>query len=110
MSQFKILTLTALLGLSGSAFAEEEVVVTLDQVPAAVKQAIVTAAAGATIKEIEQETKDGVVTYEAEWLDADGKTEVEVTVAADGKVLKTERDAEGDDEKDDDKDEKKDEK
>jgi len=67
---------------------EDEVEVTLDQVPAAVKEAILKAAAGATIKEIEAETKNGQTVYEAEWV-VDGK-EIEITVSADGTILKRE--------------------
>ena len=80
--------------------------VTIDQVPAAVKATILKEAGDNTITEIEEETKDGVTVYEAEWLNADGK-EVEIKVAADGTLLKTEiddDDEEGDDDDDDDDD------
>ncbi|MBE3133791.1 MAG: hypothetical protein IMZ55_09970 [Acidobacteria bacterium] len=80
---------------------ETEKKVTIDQVPAAVKDTIVKEAGGNTITEIEEETKDGVTTYEAEWK-ADGK-EIEIKVAADGKLLKKEVETDdGDDEDDDD--------
>ncbi|MBL7140498.1 MAG: hypothetical protein ISS74_06270 [Planctomycetes bacterium] len=80
--------------------------VTIDQVPEAVKATILKEAGGNTITEIEEETKNGVTVYEAEWLNADGK-EVEIKVAADGTLLKTEiddDDEEGDDDDDDDDD------
>jgi hypothetical protein len=110
MSRIKILSLVALLGatLSG-AWAEDEKELTIDQVPEAVKAAILKAADGAKIEEIEQVKKG----YEAEWLSADGKTETEITVSADGTVLKTESEAadgedddgeDGEDGEDDDKD------
>jgi len=81
---------------------EREVKVTLDQVPAAVKAAILKAAGGAKIKEIEKEVKKGKVVYEAEFV-ADGK-EIEIKVAPDGKLLG--RKVEADDDDDDDDDEK----
>jgi len=71
--------------------------VTIDQVPEAVKATILKEAAGNTIEEIEEETKDGVTTYEAEWHE-DGK-EIEIKVAADGTLLK--REVEDDDDDDD---------
>lgn len=74
--------------------------VTLDQVPAAVKDTILKEAGGNKITEIEEETKDGVTTYEAEWK-ADGK-EIEIKVAADGKLLKKEVEDDDDDDDDDD--------
>lgn len=90
----RILIVPVLLALTAvSGWSADEVKLTIDQVPAPVKTAILAAAGTATITEIEQETEDGAVVYTAEWLDADGKTEVEVTIAADGKLLKTEREA-----------------
>jgi len=75
---------------------EDEVKLTLDQVPPAVKAAILAEAGNNPIKEIEAETKDGKTVYEAEWI-ADGK-EIELKVAADGKILKKEvEDADDDD-------------
>ena len=79
-----------------------EVEISLDDVPAAVKATILKAAGGAKITEVEKETANGVTTYEAEFV-ADGK-EVEITVGADGKLLKKEAedDDDGDDVDDDD--------
>ncbi len=97
-----------LLGATLSAgWAEEEVTLTIDQVPAAVKAAILEVSKGAKITEIEQETKDGQVVYEAEWANADGKTETEITIAADGTVLKTETETEAVDDEHEDADAKK---
>lgn len=97
-----------LLGATLSAgWAEEELKVSIEQVPAAVKAAILKAADGATITEIEQETEDGQIFYEAEWANADGKTETEVTIAVDGTVLKIETEAVDEDDKHKDGDAKK---
>jgi len=77
--------------------------VTIDEVPEAVKATILKEAGDNTITEIEEETKGGVTTYEAEWRTADGK-EVEIKVAADGTLLGKEiedDDDEGDDDDDD---------
>ena len=70
--------------------------VTLDQVPAAVKETIVKEAGANKITEIEEVSADGkVVYYEAEWK-ADGK-EIEIKVAPDGKLLKKEIEDDDDD-------------
>ncbi len=76
---------------------DDEERVTLDQVPATVKAAILKAAAGAEIREIERETEDGKTVYEAEFVL--GGKEIEVKIAADGSVLS--REAEDDDDGDD---------
>ena len=55
---------------------------------------------GAEIREIERETENGKVVYEAEWL-VDGR-EFEIEVAEDGTVLEREFDDDEDDEDDDD--------
>ena len=78
----------------------EEVEVTIDQVPAAVKKTILSQAGKNKIEEIEKKTKNGKVTYEAEWTE--GEMEVEITVAPDGKLLKTEKEPKDDDDDDDD--------
>ncbi|MBN1845377.1 MAG: PepSY-like domain-containing protein [Sedimentisphaerales bacterium] len=78
---------------------EDEEEVTLDQVPAAVKAAILAEAQGGTIKEIERETEDGQTTYEAEIV-INGK-EIEIEIAPDGKVLEREADDDNDDDDDD---------
>ena len=67
---------------------EKETTVTIDQVPTAVAQTLQQAAQTGTIDEIEQETEDGVTIYSAE-ITKDGK-KIDVEVAADGKLLKTE--------------------
>lgn len=74
---------------------EHEKQISLDQVPAAVKATILKQAGGNKIKEIEVETRGGKKTYEAEWV-ADGK-EIEIKVAADGKLLGKQVEEEDDD-------------
>lgn len=70
--------------------------VTIDQVPAAVKATLLAEAKGATIQEIEMETKDGKTVYEAEVI-IDG-WEVDIVVASDGTLLgKETEDDDGDD-------------
>jgi len=69
---------------------EDEVAVSIDQVPAAVKAALLAHAEGGTINEIEMETEKGQVVYEAEVV-INGK-EVDIEVAADGTVLGKEAD------------------
>lgn len=119
MSITRILTLTCCLGLTAAAWSGEEEgkQITIDQLPAAVKAALLQQAGGAQIKEIEEETKNGTTVYEAEIV-ANGVT-TEVKLDATGKVLKTkvekgddDKDEKGDHEHqdgkdDDDKDEKK---
>jgi uncharacterized membrane protein YkoI len=82
---------------------EAEISVSIDQVPAAVKAALLAAARGGTIREIEMETENGQAVYEADVV-LDGK-EVEVRVSADGTVLGKEADDENEDEDADDVDE-----
>jgi len=80
---------------------ENEVTVTIDQVPAPVRDAIRAEAGDNPIKEIEAETKNGQTIYEAEWV-AGGK-EVELKLSADGKIIqKKVEDADDDDDDDDD--------
>jgi uncharacterized membrane protein YkoI len=55
--------------------------------PAPVQKAITAAANGGAVGEIEAENEDGKVVYEADITGADGKKS-EVTVAADGTVVK----------------------
>jgi len=76
----------------------DEVEVTLDQVPAAVKATILREAAGAKITEIEKETHDGKTVYEAEFLR--GGKEVEIKIAPDGSLLGQKAEHEDDDEDD----------
>ena len=77
---------------------EDEEVVSLDAVPEAVKAMILQEAAGGEIKEIEKETEDGVTVYEAEVI-IDGQ-EVDIEVAADGKLLGKEVEDEEEDDDD----------
>jgi len=73
--------------------------VTIDQVPDAARKTILKEAAGNKIEEIEEETKNGVTTYEAEWHEGD--KEIEIKVAADGKLLDREVEDKDDDDDDD---------
>lgn len=69
---------------------DEEVTVTLSEVPAAVAATIKAQAGSGTIEEIEMETEDGKVEYSAE-IEKDGR-EFEITVAPDGTLLEVEED------------------
>lgn len=89
-----VLSVAFLLSLAIAALAEKEEKVTLDQCPAAVQKAI--QAQGGTVNEIEKETENGKVIYEAE-ITKDGKT-YDVEIAENGTVIATEIDEEdGDD-------------
>lgn len=79
-----------------------EAEITLDAVPEAVREAILKAADGAEIEEVEMITAHGVTRYEAEWV-VDGK-EVEILLDAEGQVLRMEIEDDGDDDDDDDDD------
>jgi len=87
--------------------AEQEKAVSIEQLPEAVKAAILAEAKGGTIGEIEMETENGQTAYEAE-VTIDGQ-KVEVKVADDGKLLGKEADDEDDDDEGDDDDEDEDE-
>lgn len=78
---------------------DEDIPVSIDAVPAAVKATILAEAQGHAIWEIEMETKNGQTVYEAEVV-IDGR-ETDILVAADGTLLGTEiddEDEQGDDE------------
>jgi uncharacterized membrane protein YkoI len=81
-------------------FADEgqEVKLTLEQVPPAVRATIEREAAGARITEIELETRNGNSVYEAEFIQ-DGH-EVEIRIAPDGTLLGRETEDPDDDEDD----------
>jgi len=72
---------------------EGEGIVSLGEVPKAVKATILKHAAGGEVKKIEKETKNGKVIYEADVI-IDGN-EVELKVAANGKLLGKEVEHEG---------------
>ena len=89
----------ALSGLMPGFAEEKEQKVRLSDCPEAVQKTIKENAVGGKIIEVEKETsKSGTVTYEAEIKTSDGKV-IEIEVAEDGKLLKTE--AEDDDEDED---------
>ncbi len=77
-----------LVGAAATGYAWDEEEVSLDQVPPAVRQAILKLAGDAKIDEIERERKNGVVLYEAEW-EVHGR-EAEVTLTASGEVIEFE--------------------
>ncbi len=82
---------------------EDEELVSIDQVPAAVKATILAEAGTGTIKEIEKENENGQIIYEAEVI-IDGQ-EIEIKVSADGTLLGKEvEDDDDDDDEDDDED------
>lgn len=82
---------------------EKEETVTLDQLPAAVRATLENEAKGGTIDEIEKETEDGKVVYEAE-ITKNGKT-YEVEIAEDGTLISSEADDDDDDDDNDSDDE-----
>ena len=81
----------------------DDITVSIDAVPAAVKATILAQAQGNAIREIEMETENGQTVYEAEVI-IDGQ-ETDILVAADGTLLGTEVDDEADDDDDEDEDE-----
>ncbi|MFW6107455.1 MAG: PepSY-like domain-containing protein [bacterium] len=76
----------------------DEVELSLDRVPAAVRQTILREAQGAKVEDVEREVDAGQVVYEAEF-EAGGR-EVEIRIAPDGTLL--EKEVEEDDDGDDD--------
>jgi hypothetical protein len=73
---------------------EDEKKVSLESLPDAAKQSILKESAGKNIEDIAEITKDGQVIYETDII-ADGK-EIELQVAADGKVLSKKEESDGD--------------
>jgi uncharacterized membrane protein YkoI len=90
---------------------EESEAVTIDEVPQAVKDTLLKEADGGTVEEIEKETEDGAVVYDADVVVNDEKFELKID--ENGKLLSKEADEdedqdadeEGDDDGDDDGDE-----
>jgi hypothetical protein len=80
---------------AGDKEKQDEQKVTLDQLPAVVKEALVKAADGGVIKEIEKEVEKGKTVYEAEVVKDGKKTEIKVDET--GRVLKIEADDDDDD-------------
>lgn len=68
--------------------------ITLEQVPEAARAALVKLAGGAKFSELEKETSNGVVVYEAEWK-VNG-VEHEAAVLADGTLIETEEEVAAD--------------
>lgn len=91
-----VITAGAVMLLSTNIFAAnkegKEVKIKPEDCPATVLNAVKEIAKDGKIIEIEKEVKsDGAVVYEVEVKTADGK-KIEIKVAADGKVIKTEND------------------
>ncbi len=82
---------------------DKEEAISIEQLPAAVRTALEAKTAGCTIVEIEKESEDGKVVYEAEYKTADGK-KCEIELSEDGTILE-EEDADEDDEDDGDEEE-----
>jgi hypothetical protein len=81
----------------GKKLDEQEIKLSVDQLPPAVKATLVEESRGAKLDEITKETEDGKTVYSADFMA--GKNKYEATVAADGTLLKKELD---NDEKDED--------
>lgn len=83
---------------------QDDIELSIDAVPAAVKATILAQAQGNAVREVEMETENGQTIYEAEVVI--GGKEVEIQVAANGALLGQEMDDEdGDDDEADDDDE-----
>lgn len=93
----------AIAAVARQQIADNEREVSIEEVPTDVMTTILAEAQGADIGEIEMETEDGQVVYEAEVI-IDGQ-EVDIQVAADGTLLGKETDEDDDDEEDEDEDE-----
>jgi len=91
----------AIAAIATQQMVEDEREVSIEEVPADVMTTILAEAEGAAIGEIEMDTEDGQVVYEAEVI-IDGQ-EVDIEVAADGTLLGKEAD-EGEDDEDDEAD------
>ncbi len=68
---------------------------TLDQIPAAAREALLELAGGAAITEVEGDKEHGVVLYEAAWAVNGG--EIEAAVTADGSLVEMEQEITADD-------------
>lgn len=67
---------------------EQEEVVSLEEVPAAVRESILSHAGDHEILEVERFVVDGAHYYEAEWIE--GEMEVEIVLDSDGSLVETE--------------------
>lgn len=76
------------LTFSDTAMAGDKV--TLEEVPAPVRETITRETQGGEIREIERETKDGQTVYEVEFKPKEGAQKVELKIGQDGKILKRE--------------------
>ena len=81
---------------------EQEEIVTLEQLPPAVRKTLQRESTGGTIGEIEKETKQGRVIYAADVM-LDGR-KYEVEIAANGILIKKELEEQEDDEDEDEDD------
>jgi uncharacterized membrane protein YkoI len=83
-----IVALICLAAITGIAVAGDEEKTSLDQIPAAAREALVKAAGDATITGVEREKKHGTVFYEGAWK-VNGR-EKEAKVTADGLLVEIE--------------------
>ena len=81
---------------------ENERPITWNELPQVVQETIREQAGDHQITELEEETVDGQVFYEAEWME--GGMEVEILVAADGELLEREVEEPDDEEEEEDDD------
>jgi hypothetical protein len=84
MKQLMMIGVLLVVGVA-AAWERSEEPMTLDQVPAAVRETILAEAGGAEVREIERETRDGETHYEAEWRA--GGQEIEIRIAPDGTLV-----------------------
>ena len=82
-----LLAFAATVAFAPSAFADKEEKVTLEQVPAKVKETIHKHVGDGKITEIEKEKHNGATIYEVEYKTAKGEKH-ELKIGEDGKLLK----------------------
>lgn len=82
----KLLLASSAIAFASVSYAEDEVVVKLTDVPAAVQKTLNDHANGGKIAKVEKETKDGKVLYEAKVLNSD-KTKDIIHVDETGKLV-----------------------
>lgn len=90
-----IVAATLSAAVAGVALADDDVMIPLDQAPAAVRATLAAEARGVAIAQVEKETEGGKVHYEAK-ATIDGKR-YEIKVAEDGKLISKKLDDDDDD-------------
>ena len=84
--RFMLVGVVLVAGVSVTSLAggdEDEQKVSIEQVPAKVRKALLKLAGGARITEVEREKEHGMVFYEAEWVANGRETEAKVTASGD---------------------------